>query len=274
MLVLNTGDLSAVIRTLIVIIGVLIAAAAAPALAATLGRPLTVPADTPAWIIVVVAGAAALLAIVLARALSLPDAARRLLAPRRPLEQVFADLADIAQIARDDGLLPAATDPRAAAHPMLVSGLHLLIRDPDERLVRSAIEAEEDRTTHQAGDTRALAAAACRWGSLAALLAGGSAAVLMTLRLSSPWSVASPAAVQLLGLVAGSIVWLCIGGRLAEALLRRNAESEVLAHAAKVAVLAVHARFDRDQTLARLSRLLPTDPAEVARGTSAARKAA
>lgn len=260
-------------RTLLLAVGLLIVSGAAPLLAAAVGRPLTLPVQTPAWMVVTLAGAFVLLTIALAKLLDLPALARRLAAPRRPLEAVFADLADLAQLARDGGLLPAAADPRAAAHPMLISGLHLLIRDPDERLVRSAIEAEEDRLTHQSGDARALTAAACRAGLPAALIAGAGAALLLASRLEAPWTIAASSAAGAFGLILGSVVWLCVGGRVADALLRRNAEGEVLAHAAKVVVLAVHGRLDRDATLARLARLLP----EAAEGGTAAdrsRKAA
>lgn len=261
-------------RSILLTIGLLGTAVAAPLLAAALGRPLSLPADTPLWMVLGAAGAASLLAIAAARMLDLPALARRCVAPRSSLSESLADLADIAQIAKDDGLLPAAADPRAASHPLLVTGLYLLIRDPDERLVRSAMDAEEDRKLHHASEVRAGLARLCRWGVLTAMLAGGLVAILMALRADAPGMLTPPVATGLLTLVFGSLVWLCIGGRLADVLLQRNAQCELRTHAAKVAVLAVFERLGREATLSRLSRLLPAEHLGAASAERDARRAA
>jgi flagellar motor component MotA len=255
---------------LLTIAVVVTSAAGGMVVARDAGWSLTLPAGTQAWIVGLGALAASGLALGLARVAGIPAMGRRLVAPPRPVGEAFEELADLAELARQDGLLPATADPRASRYPVLGAGFHLLMRDSDEKLVRSALAAEEEVECRRLEGARSIGAAVCRIGLLVLTAAAACAAVLLAARKNAPWAMPSAAAAGMFAVIVGFFLWTSLGGRLASALEARNAEDVLLADASVLTVLAIQDGSDRRATLDRLARLLPAgnqdhDPTAMAR---------
>lgn len=221
------------------------------------GLDLALPAATPLPAV----GLGALGAVVLALAAAKVFALHRLLeTPREPAERLFADLADLASIAREQGLLPAAVDPRTRSSPILSAGMHLIIRGSDEMLVRATLESQAEQSTRAVGDARAAAVGVVRALAVALGLAAAAGSVVMAAVADAPWILTAGSAAAVFFSVTGFFATRAVADALITRFLARNA-SETLATAASVeTIMAIRAGEDREQTLRRLAALTPEGP--------------
>jgi len=232
------------------------------------GRTLTLAADTPALWVFAAALAAVALALGIAQALRLVDLLRAGIAAPRDPAIVADELIDLVELSRREGLLAAAVDPRAASHPSLRCGIHLLMRDADDKLIRSTLDADTEISLRRVCNSRASVARACRVSATLLTMTAAAAAVFMAGRGFGPSTLTFLPAALLLASVSGFILWHCISEPLVSLLYRRNVADTFAASAAIEAALAMHAGDSTAQARARMARLLPTDTRELEAATA------
>lgn len=239
----------------------------APALAAAVltgplvlhlaGVDLTLPADTHPAIVALGAGVAATAALLLASAAGLPGRIARLVAGAEPPEQVVTQLAALAGLVRQHGLLHAVVDPRARGRDVFVAGVQLLLRDADEQLLKATLEAETERIESTRDQAFANAAVACRVGAVAALASLLAAGAIMLRTAAAPATMSSGAAGALLAIALVGVAGLAIsvpGANLLRAAAARRAFARL---AERHAVEAVRLGENQDLAERRLRALMP-----------------
>jgi flagellar motor component MotA len=233
------------------------AALGGPAIAWSLGWHPTLPISTSPWLVAVTSIAASGGAIAMSAWFRLADIGDEVLRAGRPLTAAADELARIAERARREGVLVAAADPNVKVHPVLEAGFLLLLRDPDEGLLRASLEIEGEVIDRDRMGVRSAAAWMCRVGLALLPVAAATVAGVMASHVST--SVAIPTAVGgiALAIVLGFFLWHAVSGGLAQALERRNAEQTLMTEAMIQTMLAIRLGEDYRTVRARLARLLP-----------------
>jgi flagellar motor component MotA len=239
----------------------------APALAAAVltgplvlhlaGVDLTLSADTHPAVVALGVGVAAAAALLLASAAGLPQRVARLAAGVQPPEQVVSELAALAGVVRQHGLLHAVVDPRAVGRDVFVAGVQLLLRDADEQLLKATLEAETERIERTRDQSFANAAVACRVGAVAALASLVAAGAIMLRTAAAPATIPTSGATAILVIALFGVAGLAIsvpGATLFRTAAARRAFARL---AERHAVESVRLGENQDLAERRLRALLP-----------------
>lgn len=235
---------------------------------------LVAPADVHPATVGLLASVAVVGALALARVLRLPRIASHCLPVTDHAPAVIAELAELAELARSGGLLPTVADDRLHRFPVLRSGLYLLIRDADEALLRSALEAEMDRA-NQAGAARARTRAiTCRVAGFVLLVAAAAGALVLASAANHPARIQTAPAGSALAAILLGFVALSVCGSVARRCEQRNVGAAFARLAELHTVEAIRSGDDRAAAAARLARLLPESGSNQFSDAIVARRAA
>lgn len=186
--------------------------------------------------------------------------------------QLIATLSEMADEVRAQGVLSVVASPMVRRSSLLRTGLHLLLRDPDQALVRSVLGAHAEAEARRIGVWRGLQLWAARMLVVLGAVGGLLAITLMVLNLDSPSLVSSRLGV-VIGLGAMLLaIGLAVTGPAISALSAAAAAQAFEAKVCEEAVLAIRDRADSMQMRARLERLMPS--AAVPAGSEADRRRA
>lgn len=235
---------------------------------------LTASPQTHPAVVLGLGAAAVVGALALAWRLDLPGLGARILGRARPPAEVVEELADLAGVARSNGLLPAATDERARSNGLFRSGLHLLVRDADERLIRSSLAAEMDRQNAATGVRCGLVVSVCRVLAAVLVVVAATAVVVMAASAGAPGTIGTRVGAGVLAAVLGCFTWLSLWRSIAGRAQLRAASEAFARLATMEAVTSIRLGEDRVDTAARLAGLMPAEPRQSDSARGAARRAA
>lgn len=174
------------------------------------------------------------------------------------VENTIATLAGIADQAKSHGVLAVVGTPPVRRNALLRTGLHLVLRDPDQALVRSVLGEQAESEARKAAATRGIQTLAARVLAVLGVVGGLAAVAIMTLHAQAPGAVpAAVAAIIGLGAVCLALA-LTVTGPAVSALRAAAAVQAFEARVHEEAVLAIRDHADAAQTRIRLERLTPS----------------
>lgn len=217
----------------------------------------TAPVDSHPLVVMALAAAVVGVTLVLARGLGLGRVVAAWHAPDSGVDLAVGELTDLSGLARMEGLLPVVGDPRARAYPLLRSGLHMLIRDADERLIRSGLETEMDRMN--AGDSSRMRTRVLLCGILSGVLvcAAAGAAFVLAGAAGAPHRLGLPTGAAALVAILGGFLAIVLAGPMIRGIQQRTIRAAFVRLAELEAVEAIRLRETVEQAAARLGRLDP-----------------
>lgn len=193
--------------------------------------------------------------------------------PGLDIEALVNVLADMADQAKSQGVLAVAGSPQARHSSLLRAGLHLLLRDPDQELVRSVLGAQAEAEARRAGSRRGIQILGARLLAALGVLGGIAAAIIMTLNVETAAVLSWPLAVVIgLGAVLLAL-GLTVTGPAVSSLRAAAATQAFEAKVYEEAVLAIRDQSNAAQTRARLERLMPSAAAQTTSGAERRRAA-
>ncbi|MFN7022120.1 MAG: hypothetical protein ACK4WH_12440 [Phycisphaerales bacterium] len=220
----------------------------------------TVDPDISPWVVLLLSAGACGVMLVLAHFLSVADLGRRALPRPVPSEQVIQDLATLAGIADDQGLLGPLADKSLSRYPIVVSGLHLLCDDADRSLIRASLGSQSEAGLSRAASSRASAIFIAQSFRALSAIALVSSLALAALHATDPSAIGAGGASIIFGSVLASVISMAVATP-AVTLLRRCAAADEFAAAASIeTVLAIHDREGARAVRARLEALRHVQP--------------
>lgn len=227
---------------------------------------LTLAPSTHPGLVLLGAAAACVGVLGIAAGLGLPRLVSKLAHQHQSPDRVIHELAELAGVVREHGLLHALVDPRAHGRDVFLAGVQLLLRDADEPLLRATLESETERVERTADQPLAASAAACRMGSAAMIVSLAAAGAMMLRVASNPSQLTGPLAIGILAAgLAGAAGWAACGP--GAALFRMAVARRAFARLAeRHAVEAIRLGESRELALRRLEALLPEMDAAVEHG--------
>ena len=200
------------------------------ALAIVLGGDIGAYVNAPSMIIVIGgATAATMTAFPLARFLALPKVTlKAIFAKPCDLQQLIAQMVELAEIARRDGILALENMAEEVDDEFLISGIQMAVDGTDPEAIESIMETELDNLVQRHQQGRNLMAALGRFSPAFGMIGTLVGLVAMLSNMDDPAKIGSGMATALLTTLYGSMLANIVFLPIADKLALRSAE-EVLA---------------------------------------------